>query len=105
MRCQACGHYVHPPLPICPVCKSRDVRDEPVSGRGTVLTYTVNRHVWERGLEAPYLIAIVGIDEQPGLRLTTNIVNCAIEEVRIGMRVRVLFEPYEDVWLPLFEPD
>jgi uncharacterized OB-fold protein len=45
------------------------------------------------------------MDEQPGLRLTTNIVNCAIEEVRIGMRVRVLFEPYEDVWLPLFEPD
>jgi len=105
MRCQACGHYVHPPLPICPVCKSREVRDEPVSGRGTVLTYTVNRHVWEKGLEAPYLIAIVGIDEQPGLRLTTNIVNCAIEAVRIGMRVRVLFEPYEDVWLPLFEPD
>jgi uncharacterized OB-fold protein len=70
-----------------------------------VLTYTVNRHVWEKGLEAPYLIAIVGIDEQPGLRLTTNIVNCAIEDVRIGMRVRVLFESYEDVWLPLFEPD
>jgi uncharacterized protein len=105
MRCQACGHYVHPPLPICPVCKSRDVRDEPVSGRGTVLTYTVNRQVWEKGLEAPYLVAIVGIDEQAGLRLTTNIVNCAIDQVHIGLRVRVLFESYEDVWLPLFEPD
>ena len=34
MRCQACGHYVHPPLPICPVCKSREVRDEAVSGKG-----------------------------------------------------------------------
>ena len=104
IRCQACGHYVHPPLPICPVCKSREVRDEPVSGRGTVLTFTVNRQVWEKGLEEPYVIAIVGIDEQPGLRLTTNIVNCAIEKVRIGMRVRVLFEHCEDVWLPLFEP-
>jgi uncharacterized OB-fold protein len=38
MRCQGCRHYVHPPLPICPVCKSREVRDEAVSGKGTILT-------------------------------------------------------------------
>lgn len=87
------------------MCRSRSVRDEPVSGTGTVLTYTVNRQVWEPGLEAPYVIAIVAIDEQPGLRLTTNIVNCDVADVWIGMRVRVLFEHCEDVWLPLFEPD
>jgi uncharacterized OB-fold protein len=103
MRCQACGHYIHPPLPICPQCRSRSVRDEPVSGKGAVLTYTVNRQVWELGLEAPYVIAIIGLDEQSGLRLTTNIVNCAIGNVAIGMRVRVLFELHDDVWLPLFE--
>jgi len=105
MRCRSCGYYIHPPLPICRVCKSRDVQDEPVSGRGTVLTYTVNRQVWEAGLEAPYVIAIVELAEQRGLRLTTNIVNCLLEEVRIGMPARVVFEQYDDVWLPLFEPD
>ena len=105
MRCQACGHYIHPPLPICPLCKSREVHDEPVSGKGSVLTFTINRQVWERGLEAPYVIAIVGIDEQSGLRLTTNIINCGSDAVFIGMRVRVLFDHREDVWLPLFEPD
>jgi uncharacterized protein len=105
MRCRACGHYVHPPLPICPVCKSREVCAEAVSGRGTVLTYTINHQVWEPGLEAPYLIAIVEMDEQSGLRLTTNIVNCDIQAVAIGMRVRVLFEQCVDVWLPLFEPE
>jgi hypothetical protein len=105
MRCQACGHYVHPPLPICPVCKSREVREEAVSGSGTVLTYTINHQVWEPGLEAPYVIAIVEMDEQSGLRLTTNIVNCDIRAVAIGLRVRVLFERCVDVWLPLFEPD
>ena len=105
MRCQACGHYVHPPLPICPVCKSREVRDEAVSGGATVLTYTVNHQVWEPGLETPYVIAIVEMDEQSGLRLTTNIVNCDIRAVAIGMRVRVVFERCVDVWLPLFEPD
>jgi uncharacterized OB-fold protein len=105
MRCQACGHYIHPPLPICPLCRSRSVQDEPVSGKGAVLTYTVNRQVWEPGLEAPYVIAIIGLDEQSGLRLTTNIVNCAIGNVVIGMRVRVVFELHDDVWLPLFEPE
>lgn len=105
MRCRSCGFYIHPPLPICRVCKSRDVQDEPVSGRGTVLTYTVNRQVWEPGLEAPYVIAIVELAEQRGLRLTTNIVNCQLDEVRIGMPMRVVFEQHDDVWLPLFEPD
>ena len=105
MRCRHCGYYIHPPLPICSVCKSRDVLDEPVSGRGTVLTYTVNRQVWEAGLEAPYVIAIVELAEQRGLRLTTNIVNCRLEDVRIGMAAHVVFEQHEDVWLPLFEPD
>jgi uncharacterized protein len=105
MRCQACGHYIHPPLPICPVCKSRAVRAEAVSGRGTVLTATINHQVWEPGLEAPYVLAIVEMDEQSGLRLTSNIVNCDINTVAIGMRVRVLFEHCVDVWLPLFEPD
>jgi hypothetical protein len=47
----------------------------------------------------------VEMDEQLGLRLTTNIVNCDIQAVAIGMRVRVLFEQCVDVWLPLFEPD
>ena len=105
MRCQACAHYIHPPLPICPVCKCREVRAEAVSGRGTVLTTTINHQVWEPGLEAPYMLAIVEMDEQSGLRLTTNIVNCDIKTVAIGMRVRVLFEQCVDVWLPLFEPD
>lgn len=105
MRCKACRHYIHPPLPICPCCKSREVRDEVVSGLASVLAYTINRQVWERGLESPYVIAIVELDEQVGLRLTTNIVHCGVDEVFIGMRVRVLFDHREDVWLPLFEPD
>jgi len=104
MRCSSCGFHVHPPLPICPRCQSREVAPQLVSGLATVVSSTINRQIWERGLESPYVIAIVELDEQPGLRLTTNIVNCPIEAVRIGMRVRVLFDHREDVWLPLFEP-
>jgi len=52
------------------------------------------------------VLAIVGCVEQDDLRVTTNIVNCRPEDVRIGMPVQVLFEPHveEEVWIPLFEP-
>ena len=104
-RCRPCGHYIHPAGPICPICRSRDVAPEAVAGRATVATYTINRQRWEPGLEAPYVIAIVELAEQASLRLTTNIVGCPPDQVQIGMRVRVVFDHREDVWLPLFVPE
>ena len=103
-QCQACGEYIHPPGPICPSCHSRDVKAVPVSGRATVATFTINRQLWEKGLEAPYIVAIVELDEQKSVRITTNIIDCAIGDVVIGMPVEVVFEQNEDVWLPLFRP-
>lgn len=103
-RCENCGHYGHPPTPACPVCRSRAVSPAPVSGLATVASFTINRQAWEEGLESPYVVALVELDEQEGLRLTTNIVGCAPEAVFIGQRVRVIFDHREDVWLPLFTP-
>ena len=76
-----------------------------MSGRGTVATFTVNHQPWEPGLTVPYVVAIVELVEQAGLRLTTNIVNCPPEQVRIGMPVRLTFVRDEDVYLPMFAPD
>ena len=109
LRCQQCGYYMHPPIPICPRDGSKDIVPESVSGRATLASFTVNHHQWIPGFDPPYVIGLVAIVEQPELRLTTNIVNCPIESVRIGMDVQVTFEHREDVngdvWLPLFEPD
>ena len=104
LRCRPCGTYVHPPAPVCPACLSRDVAPAAVSGRARVATFTLNHQPWVPAPDHPYAIAIVEIEEQPGLRLMTNVVNCPAESVRIGMPVRVVFEPYDDVWIPLFEP-
>ena len=104
-QCNACGYFIHPSAPICAQCRSRDITPAEVSGRATVLTFTINRHAWQAGLEAPFVVAIVEMEEQEGLRLTTNIVNCSVEDVFIGQPVKVLFDHREDVWLPLFEPD
>ena len=105
LRCRACHTWLHPPSPLCPDCLSRDLAIESVSGRARVVTYTVNHQPWFPGFDPPYVIAIVELVEQPGLRLTTNVVGCDPERVRIDMPVRVRFEAYDDVHLPLFEPD
>jgi uncharacterized OB-fold protein len=104
-HCQNCGLWIHPHADACRRCHSRDVKPEPVSGKGTVASFTINYHPWWGALTKPYAVGLVGLVEQPGLYLTTNIVGCALEDIRIDMPVKVVFENVEDVWLALFEPD
>jgi uncharacterized protein len=103
-RCSDCGYYVHPPTPRCPICLSEAVAPAAVSGRGAVYTFTVNERVWSPGLEVPYVIAIVELEEQAGLRLMTNIVGCRPDEVAIDMPVRVEFREQGEVYAPVFRP-
>jgi len=105
-RCNGCGYYLHPPSVICPKCLSKDIGIEAVSGRAEVLAYSVNHQPWMPGPELPFVLAIVGLEEQDDLRLTTNIVHCPVDDVSVGMPVQVVFEPHpdEEVWIPLFEP-
>ncbi len=75
-----------------------------VSGLGTVASFTVNHQQWIPGSEH-YVIAWVAIDEQPDVRLTTNLVEIDEDDVEIGMPVTVVFEQVGDeVYLPLFAP-
>ena len=103
-HCESCARWFHPPSPICPRCGSFDVAPRAVSGRGKVLSFTVNHQAWTPELKAPYVVAIVELAEQAGLRLVSNIVGCEVDHVAIDMPVRVRFERHDDVWLPLFEP-
>ncbi|MBB4776105.1 thiolase C-terminal domain-containing protein [Actinomadura livida] len=104
-RCGDCSAYTHPPPPRCRSCRSPAMSMTPVSGRAVVAGFTVNAQQWLPDLPPPYVIAIVILDEDEGVRLTTNIVNCDPGDVHVGMRVRVLFEKAGEVYLPLFEPD
>lgn len=104
-QCSDCAYYIHPPIRFCPQCESRAVEAQTVSGRGTVISYTVVEKQFVPDLPVPYVIALVGIDEQPDVQLPANIYNCAPESVFIGMRVKVYFEQVDDLWVPLFEPE
>lgn len=104
LRCPGCRHWIHPAAERCPACGAADPKPEATSGRGRVFTYTVNRHPYNPAVPLPYVIAVVELDDQPGLRFTTNVVNCDPESVSIGMPVRVTFEHHDDAFVPVFEP-
>jgi uncharacterized OB-fold protein len=105
-RCNACKYFIHPPSVLCPKCHSKDLGVEAVSGQGEVHTFSINYQAWMPGLELPFVLAVVRLPEQADLRITTNIVNCAPDDVTFGMPVQVLFEAHteDEVWIPVFEP-
>jgi uncharacterized OB-fold protein len=109
LRCQRDGYWIHPPSPVCPQCLSTDLAPEATSGRAVIHTYTVNHYPWIPGFDPPYVVAIVELPEQEGLRLTTNIVGTPPDQVASGQPVHVTFEHRDDngyeVWLPLFKLD
>ncbi|RDH79656.1 DNA-binding protein [Mycolicibacterium moriokaense] len=107
--CAQCQRWVLPPAADCHDCGGAlDAR--PVSGRGTVFTYTVNHQSYMPGVPVPYVIAIVTLDEQADLRVATNIVDCEPDSVHIGLPVEVRFERHDAdadgdcVFYPVFAP-
>ncbi|MFD4596400.1 OB-fold domain-containing protein [Streptomyces sp. NPDC058464] len=102
--CGSCSSLIHPPQPVCRYCRGRADGLREVSGRATLIGFTVNHRFPFPGLPTPFLVAQVAIEEDPRVRLTTNVVGCTPEELRLGMRMEAVFEQVADVWLPLFRP-
>ena len=106
LHCEDCATIVHPPQPICPACLSKNLSPKAVSGKASLHSFTVNYQPWIPGFDPPYVIGLVEIVEDSSVRLMTNIVNCEIEDVHIGMSLQVVFEEQDDgiIFIPLFEP-
>jgi uncharacterized OB-fold protein len=102
LRC-AGGHWIHPYAARCPACGSAEIAPQPTSGLGTVAGFTVNHQPWLPGVEVPYVVAVVELAEQHDIRLMTNMPRTPIEDVRIGMQVKVFFEQHGETFVPLFE--
>jgi uncharacterized protein len=107
-RCADCGLWLQPPLERCRRCAG-PTRFEDVSGRGTVHTFLVQRQPSVVGYvdAVPYVVALVELDEQPGLRLASRIVDVEPEQVAVGMRVvaDVVPLPGGDFHVPVFRPE
>ncbi|MCY4426240.1 MAG: OB-fold domain-containing protein [Halieaceae bacterium] len=105
LRCQSCGHYIHYPEPICSQCLSEDLTPNQVSGNAILYSYTISERAWHPFWvdKLPYALASVELPEQKGLRMATNIVDCPLDELVVGMELRVVFrEVHEGLTLPLF---
>jgi acetyl-CoA acetyltransferase/uncharacterized OB-fold protein len=104
VSCNMCGSLLHPPQPVCRYCRSTDLGRRTVVGDGVVIGVTTNHHPWDPRFPTPYVVALVSLDADPRLRLTTNLVDVDTDDLRVGMRVKPRFEPREDVWIPLYAP-
>jgi uncharacterized OB-fold protein len=101
-HCDECARWVHPATGKCRECGSPLVA-RPVSGRGTVFTYTVNYHPYNPEIPVPYVIAIIELAEQSGLRVAANVVDCEPDSVKCGMPVEIRPEKGAG-GAPLFAP-
>jgi uncharacterized protein len=97
-KCSACGELHYYPRTICPFCFSDRTDWVKASGEGTVYSYSVMRRT-----EAPYAIAYVTLAEGP--TMLTNIVDCDLDKIRIGQKVKLVFKPSDGgPPVPMFTP-
>jgi uncharacterized protein len=101
-RCQDCGEAIFSPRSLCPNCSSLNLRWERASGCGRIYSYSVVHRDAGEHLPAPYVFALVDLDE--GFRMMTNIVDAADSDLAVGADVIVEFRRREgtDRILPLF---
>jgi uncharacterized OB-fold protein len=89
-QCGDCGEYHHYPRALCPFCFSDKTEWKEAKGSGTIYSYTITR----TSGPVPYALAYVTLDEGP--TMLTNIVDCDLDTIRCGQRVKVAFKPSED---------
>ena len=105
-RCRACSKFQFPPDVVCIHCQSLQLEAAPVSGKATLYSYSVVDRAFNAGFvdSLPYVLGLIELDEQPGLRMVTNVVDAVADEIRVGMALEVTFESRGDVVLPQFRP-
>lgn len=105
-QCNECNSWIYYPRRFCPECLSDNLAWKDITGEGTLYTYTValrpTAPPWSEDL--PQLLAVVELDEGP--RLTTELKNVDPEAVKVGMKVKPVFDdvPGEDITLLRYQP-
>ncbi len=103
-RCQDCNNTFFYPRLRCPNCFSDRITWVEASGKGQVYTFTIVRRASEPFTkDTPYNVAFVLLEE--GVKMLTNIVDCPLDKLQVGMPVEVCFDDVsEEISLPKFRP-
>ncbi|MBL7501156.1 OB-fold domain-containing protein [Frankia sp. CNm7] len=95
-RCSVCAAFTAPPDQVCPHCHSTEPAFvfTPVSGRGSVRSWTVVRQSFLPGFAAdvPFVLVDVELVEQAELRLIGRLLDGPDVAVRVGDPVTAAFE-------------
>ena len=94
-RCAACGEFRYPPAPVCPECLADEHDWEPLSGRGSLLAWTVFHRRYFPEIPVPYVVAAVLTPEGP--LLVGNLVGVDGRGLTHGMPLRAV---HQDVTTP-----
>jgi len=91
-KCLKCGKVHLPPRPLCDNCHSKEFEWVDLPSRGKLVTYTVI-HIAPKQFEsmAPYPVGIIQLAE--GLRIPGMISGVAADQIKIGMELKLDFEP------------
>jgi uncharacterized protein len=101
-RCNQTGLYFFPPERCVPGTDNSDWSYVESAGRAAVYTFSVVHRPVSPEFEAPYVLAVVDLEE--GVAMLTNIVDCPPDAMRVGMPVEVTFLDVEGGSLPVFRP-
>jgi uncharacterized protein len=106
-RCTVCAKFRWHPAPLCTHCGDDRHTWEPLSGRGKIITWTVITHPIHPAAfsRVPYVVVEVEFDEQPGLRMLSNLVDIKPEHIAFDAPVKVGFMTHPvGQKLPIFRP-
>ena len=111
-KCKDCGTYRFPPQLMCPECNSVDKYWSRVSGKGKVHSFIIVRRTKDisvrsplRGFDYPYAVVLIELPDAGGVHIVSNMIDCEMEEIKIGMPVEVVFDDVsEEIALPKFRP-
>jgi len=103
-RCRDCEHAQFDPALTCRACGGDRLVWQVSNGRGEVYSHTVVWRPQAPEFSCPYAVVIVAFDE--GFTLLTNLIGCTVQQVGIGLRVRVAFHDVGGgITLPYVTPD
>ncbi|HJQ16478.1 MAG TPA: Zn-ribbon domain-containing OB-fold protein [Allosphingosinicella sp.] len=103
--CKVTGRPQFYPRPTSLFTGRRTLEWREISGEGELFTFTIAyRGIGPFRGHEPYIVANVRLDA--GVNIMGNLINCEIEDIAIGMRVKPYWAPLADGKHQLmFEPD
>ena len=98
-RCKACNTLRHPPGPACPECQSFEWDAVESKGAGHVYSFVVMHYPEVPPYDYPNPIGLIELDE--GTRLVAQLLGKKPSEIKVGQRVQVEFNTFNDGALTL----